>query len=120
MKAYPSFDAYLEDQPRAQQAILRKLRTFVRRTAPDLVEAVKWGNGCWVSGKKPVAYVYCAPDHVQFGFMVGSKLKDPQKLLQGTGAYVRHLKLFTPSDLDGRAFAPLLRQAVKTPYANYD
>jgi hypothetical protein len=54
----------LRDQSRAHQAILRKLRTFVRRTDRGLVEAVKWGNGCWVTGKKPVAYVYCAPDHV--------------------------------------------------------
>lgn len=120
MKAYPSFDAYLADQSNATRAILRKLRTFVKRTSPTLVEAVKWGNGCWIEGKKPVAYVYAAPDHVQFGFMVGSMLKDPGKLLQGAGAYVRHVKLFKPSDLDARAFAPLLRQAVKTPYARYD
>lgn len=52
--------------------------------------------------------------------MVGSKLKDPKKVLQGTGAYVRHVKLFAPSDLAARSFAPLLRQAVKTPYADYD
>lgn len=58
MKAYPSFDAYLAEQSRAHQAILRKLRTFVRRTDRGLVEAVKWGNGCWVTGKKSVAYVY--------------------------------------------------------------
>jgi hypothetical protein len=120
MKAYPSFEAYLADQSRSHQAIVRKLRSFVRRTDPALVEAVKWGNGCWLNGKKPVAYVYCAPDHVQFGFMVGSMLKDPKKLLQGSGAYVRHVRLFAPSDLDARAFAPLLRQAAKTPYARYD
>jgi hypothetical protein len=120
MKAYPGFDAYLADQSNASRSIIRKLRTFVKRTAPSLVEAVKWGNGCWVEGKKPVAYVYAAPDHVQFGFMVGSMLKDPKNLLQGAGAYVRHLKLFKPSDLDARTFAPLLRQAVKTPYARYD
>ena len=120
MKAYPSFSAFLAGQASASQAIIRELRIFVKRTAPKLVEAVKWGNGCWISGNKPVAYVYAATDHVQFGFMVGSKLKDPKKLLHGSGAFVRHIKLFAPSDVDARAFAPMLRQAVKTPYANYD
>jgi hypothetical protein len=120
MKAYPSFDAFLDDQPRPNQAVIRALRKFVRRSSPDLAETVKWGGGCWVKGKKPVVFAHSAPDHVQFGFFIGSALKDPKNLLQGSGAYVRHIKLFKPSDLDARAFAPLLRQAVKTPYAHYD
>ena len=27
-------------------------------TAPELQESVKWGNGCWLLGKAPIAYVY--------------------------------------------------------------
>lgn len=112
MRAYPSFAAYLAAQSPAHRSILRDLRKFVKRTAPRLEEAVKWGNGCWVKGKIPVSYVYCAPDHVQFGFFMGSALKDPKGLLQGSGQYVRHIKVCRRSDIDARAFAPLLRQAV--------
>ena len=119
MKAYPSFDACQADQTRPIQAVLRALRRFVRKTVPALEETVKWGNGCWVKGKKPVAFAYCAPDHVQFGFFIGSALKDPKKLLQGSSRYVRHLKLRKPADLDARAFAALLKEAAKTPYAQY-
>ena len=111
MKAYASFDAYLVDQPSANQAIIRALRRFVKRVAPELAESVKWGNGCWVKGKQPVAYVYSAPEYVQFGFFAGSRLKDPKGLLEGEGQYVRHVKVRKASDIDERAFGSLLKQA---------
>ncbi len=111
MKAYANFDLYLADQSPANQAIVRALRAFVRRTSPELVEAVKWGNGCWLNGKVPAAFVYAAPDHVQFGFIRGSVLKDPNGLLQGQGQHVRHVKVRRLSDIDRPAFAALLRQA---------
>src|SRR5262245_6874336 len=114
MKAYDSFDDYLSDQLKANQPVIRALRPFVKRTAPALTEFVKWGNGCWVKGKIPVAYVYSAPDYVQFGFFMGSALKDPKKLLEGSGQYVRHIKVRKPSDIDPRPFAALLRQAIKS------
>ena len=113
MKAYPSFDAYLADRLPWQKAIVRKLRAFVKKTSPSLAESVKWGNGCWLKGKSPVAYTYSAPDHVQFGFFRGATLDDPKKLLHGKGAYVRHAKLRKPADLDAPAFAALLRQAAR-------
>ncbi|MBI5169638.1 MAG: DUF1801 domain-containing protein [Candidatus Eisenbacteria bacterium] len=112
MKSYPSFDAYLEDQPAANQSVIRALRKLVKRAAPSLEEAVKYGNGCWVDGKWPIAYVYAAPDHTQFGFMAGSKLKDPKELLAGGGAYVRHVKLRTARDFVERDLVALLDQAV--------
>src|SRR5262245_65054727 len=76
MKAYASFDLYLADRPPFHQRIIRALRRFVARIAPQLEESVKWGNGCWVVGKAPVAYVYAADDYVQFGFIRGSSLRD--------------------------------------------
>jgi uncharacterized protein YdhG (YjbR/CyaY superfamily) len=113
MKAYPDFDAYLADQIPANRPIIAALRTFVKRKAPTLQEAVKWGNGCWVRGKWPMAYVFSAPAYVQFGFIRGSALKDPKGLLEGDGQYVRHVKVRSLSDIDERAFSALLQQAVR-------
>lgn len=113
MKSYDSFDAFLADKPAKQRTIIRALRKFVRGVAPKLEESVKWGNGVWVKGKAPVSYAYAGPDHVQFGFFRGASLKDPKKLLQGKGTYVRHIKLFKPSDLDAKAFAVLLKQVAR-------
>jgi hypothetical protein len=112
MKAYASFDQYLAGQARRNQDVIRALRTFVKRVAPQLQESVKWGNGCWVQGKVPVAYVYSAPDHVQFGFFRGSALRDPSGLLKGEGKFVRHIKVRKRSDIDEKKFGTLLRQAL--------
>jgi hypothetical protein len=113
MKRYASFDDYLADQAPKHQPIIRALRRFVKRTAPKLEESVKWGNGCWLKGKVPVSYVYSAPDYVQLGFFRGASLKDPKRLLHGEGAYVRHIKVYKPSDIDDKAFRALLKQAAR-------
>jgi hypothetical protein len=113
MKKYGSFDEYSADQSPNNRSIIRALRTFVKRIAPELQESVKWGNGCWVMGKVPVAYVYSAPDYVQFGFFRGAFLKDPQRILEGKGQYVRHIKVRKASDIDEDAFSVLLRQAAR-------
>jgi hypothetical protein len=111
MKAYASFDLYLADQPPRNQRIIRALRRFVKEEAPELVESVKWGNGCWLRGKAPVSYVYSDTDYVQFGFIRGSALADPRGLLHGKGQYVRHIKVRKTTDIDEAAFGALLRQA---------
>jgi hypothetical protein len=113
MKVYVSFDAYFADQPPKNRAVIQALRTFVKRVAPHLQESVKWGNGCWLHGQAPVAYVYSAPDHVQFGFFAGSGLTDPRGLLVGNGKFVRHIKVRKPADIDERAYGALLRQAAR-------
>jgi len=113
MKRYATFDDYLADQSRKNQPLIRKLRSFVKREAPQLQESVKWGNGCWLKGKVPVSYVYSAPDHVQFGFFRGARLKDPKRLLRGEGQYVRHVRLTKPSEFDAKAVRALLKQAAR-------
>src|SRR4030095_4425073 len=92
MKRYATFDEYYADQAPKNRSIIRALRKFVKREAPQLQESVKWGNGCWLKGKVPVTYVYSAPDHVQFGFFSGARLKDPKGLLRGEGKLVWQLR----------------------------
>ena len=113
MKAYASFSEYLADQTPKHQRVIRALRAFVKKIAPRLEESVKWGNGCWLQGKTPVAYVYSGPEYVQFGFLRGSALKDPKGLLIGKGAYVRHVPVRSTSDIDEKSFGALLRQAMR-------
>lgn len=113
MKSYPNFDAYLKDQPRANQAVIRALRTLVKRAAPSLAEAVKYSNGCWLQGKYPIVYVYAAADHTQFGFMSGAKFADPKRLLEGSGAHIRHVKLRSTREIVERELVALIAQAVE-------
>lgn len=119
MKAYADFDQYLADQSSENRRIIRELRALVKKTAPKLEESVKWGNGCWLKGKVPVAYVYAERIWVQFGFMLGSKLDDPRGLLEGSGQYVRHVKIFDPAEMYDRYLAGLLRQAIALTPASF-
>jgi hypothetical protein len=112
MKRYASFAEYTADQPPKNKTLINALRRFVKREAPKLEESVKWGNGCWLKEGSPVAYVYSAPDHVQFGFFSGAFLEDPKGLLRGKGAYVRHVRLTQSADLEQGAFRALLKQAI--------
>jgi len=111
MKTYARFSDYVKDQNPANQAIIGALRLFVKRVEPKLKESVKWGNGCWIGSRGPVAYVYSATGYVQFGFFNGSSLRDPGGLLEGKGKFVRHTKVHDASEIDERAFAALLKQA---------
>lgn len=113
MKVYESFDAYERDQTPKNRAIIRALRRFVRAAAPQLTETVKWGNGCWVAGAIPIAYAHAQAELVQFGFFNGAALKDPHELLEGTGRYVRHIKVRTAAAVDPSAFGALLKQAAQ-------
>jgi hypothetical protein len=57
--------------------------------------------------------VYSDKGFVQFGFLRGSVLKDPKKLLEGAGQHVRHVKVRAVGDIDKAAFGALLRQAIE-------
>ncbi len=113
MKRYASFTEYMLAQTPRNQAMIRALRRLVKRTAPRLRETVKWGNGCWVEGEEPVAFVYSRAEYLEFGFFSATALDDPTGLLEGKGQYVRHIKMRTPDDTRRSAVARLLRQAAR-------
>jgi hypothetical protein len=44
-------------------------------------------------GDAPLGYVNIFKSHVNVGFFHGAALQDPAPLLQGTGKFMRHVKL---------------------------
>jgi hypothetical protein len=52
-------------------------------------------DGCPVAclGDAPFAYVNVFTSHANVGFFHGAALPDPARLLQGTGKFMRHVKL---------------------------
>jgi hypothetical protein len=52
-------------------------------------------DGCPVAclGDVPFGYVNAFSSHVNVGFFHGASLPDPAGLLQGTGKFMRHVKL---------------------------
>jgi hypothetical protein len=110
MKSYPSFLAWKKDQNPKNQRLAAKLAKLVKETAPEFTATVKWGQGCWTFNNAPKIFIHAEPDHLQFGFFAGSKMKDPDKLLVGKGKHVRHVKVFTPKDIQIDKFVALIEQ----------
>ena len=50
---------------------------------------------------------------VNLGFNFGSKIPDPDGLLQGSGQWVRHIRITAPEDLRNPAVRSLIRAAVE-------
>ena len=91
--------------------IFQRLRSFVKREAPQLAEQVKWGGLCWM-GKSVVCYAHAVGDRADFGFFKGVMLKDPHGILEGDGKFLRHIKVRALSDVREPQFAGLLAQAL--------
>jgi hypothetical protein len=85
---------------------------------PDVVE-VPWPKmrmaSYGVSPKKSehFCYISAQKDDVNLGFYYGAELPDPDKLLQGTGKLLRHVKIREPKAIRSRALRQLLKMATK-------
>jgi hypothetical protein len=60
-----------------------------------------------------MCYFSIGTDHVTFGFLRGTSLPDPDKLLEGTGKSLRHVKLRKTNDVRKPALKKLILAAAK-------
>ena len=103
------------DPPMA--VLARRTRALVFELDPNVVEVV-WphqGTVGWGVGprKNSEHYSWLAvhKGHVSLGFFAGSRLADPARLLEGTGATLRHVKLRSADELARPEVADLLEHA---------
>ncbi|RYZ84463.1 MAG: DUF1801 domain-containing protein, partial [Proteobacteria bacterium] len=118
MKSYDSIQDWIKDQSPKNRTIIKALRAFIKETAPQLEEKVKWGNGCFIGKNNGVIYLYADKEWVQYGFFNGVSLSDPKGLLEGSSKYIRHIKVRKTADIDKAYFGKLLKQAVKSEAAS--
>jgi len=108
-------DGIIEDIPDGVRPIAVALRKMVLASAPELDEIANYGMPCYVRpGERwTVVYISAAKDHVNLGFYDGVDLKDPKKLLEGTGKRLRHVKVRSVAEAKGPALRALVRDAVR-------
>jgi hypothetical protein len=72
-------------------------------------------DGCPVAcfGNVPFGYVNVFTSHVNVGFFQGASLADPARLLQGSGKFMRHVKLRPGKPVDALALAGLIEAAYR-------
>ncbi|MGA2574644.1 MAG: DUF1801 domain-containing protein [Bryobacteraceae bacterium] len=70
-------------------------------------------DGCPVAclGDAPFGYVNVFTSHVNVGFFHGASLPDPARLLQGTGKFMRHVKLRAGTAANAVALSRLIDTA---------
>jgi len=89
----PAIDAWMRQHPGELGAIARKWFEVMRKCGDEVREILH--DGCPVAclGDAPFGYVNVFTSHVNVGFFQGATLPDPAGLLQGTGKFMRHVKL---------------------------
>jgi len=85
-------------------------RKVIRQEAPSLRTESHWGQP-WLVGTDLVCLLGAFTHHVGVEFWRGSRIPDPDHLLEGTGKNLRHVKLRTPEEASSPEFARLVRRA---------
>lgn len=89
----PAIDAWLDAQQPALGAIARTWFTRIRQCGPGVRELMHDGCPTACVEDAAFAYVNAFRAHVNVGFFHGASLPDPAGLLEGTGRFMRHVKL---------------------------
>ena len=111
-----SFDEVIANATPEVQALAQSARVLLADVMPGITE-VPWARqkiaGYGVGPKKMSEhFCYIAPfkQHLNLGFFYGAHLPDPEHLLEGKGADLRHVKIRNAADLED----PALRQLVES------
>jgi hypothetical protein len=89
----PAIDAWLKKHTGELGTIAHQWFEVMRKCGDEVRELLH--DGCPVAclGDAPFGYVNVFTSHVNVGFFHGAALSDPAHLLQGTGKFMRHVKL---------------------------
>lgn len=103
-------DQYIEKFDGEKKAILKSLRTIILKTFPKLKEEMKMGVP-WYGG---YFYLVALKKHVNMGFAFGGLLKKHEKELEGSGKYMRHIKIHSLKEIDEKKIVRLMKLTNKT------
>jgi hypothetical protein len=107
----PAIDAWMKEHDGELGVIARQWFEVMRGCGDEVRELLQ--DGCPVAclGDVPFGYVNVFSSHVNVGFFQGASLPDPARLLQGTGKFMRHVKLRLGIFTDSAALSKLIDTA---------
>ena len=112
-----TFDDLLEITEEPLRPVVTALRALVLEIDPDACEVVRLGDRAATYGAGPRkmvdGYAYILPHRqwVNLGFYQGARLADPDGLLEGAGARMRHVKVRSLQDVDRASLRTLVEDA---------
>jgi len=95
-------------------AIAQRWFEVMRDCGDDVRELLHDGSPTACIGDAAFAYVNAFKAHVNVGFFRGAEIADPEGLLEGTGKFMRHVKLRPERAVD----ATTLRKLIETAYSD--
>ncbi len=107
----PAIDRWMEAHSGELGEIARRWFQVMRDCRDDVRELLHDGHPTACVGEAAFAYVNAFKAHVNVGFFRGAELTDPDGLLEGTGKFMRHVKLRPERNVDARALSKLIETA---------
>ena len=108
----PAIDAWMKEHAGELGSIAQHWFERMRKCGDEVREVLH--DGCPVAclGDVPFGYVDVFTAHVNVGFFQGASLPDPARLLQGTGRFMRHVKLRPGTATNSAALNRLIEKGV--------
>jgi hypothetical protein len=114
VKRDPDIEVWMQGHSGELGAIARHWFEIMRNCGDDVRELLHDGHPTACVGDAAFGYVNAFRAHVNVGFFRGAEIADPDCLLEGTGKFMRHVKLRPESEVDATA----LQTLIKTAYAD--
>ena len=110
----PAIEVWMHEHSGELGAIAQRWFEVMRGCGDDVQELLHDGHPTACVGDAAFAYVNAFRAHVNVGFFRGAEIADPKGLLEGTGRFMRHVKLSPERDIDAGA----LEKLIETAYAD--
>ncbi|MEH7224432.1 DUF1801 domain-containing protein [Bacillus sp. JJ1566] len=106
-------DQYILNLPEEIQNHTAVLRKIILNASQNLVEEYKWSMPNY-SYNGLVCYLQASKKHVNLGFHRGIELQemDVNKLLQGSGKGMRHIRINKMEEIQPEVFEELIKEAI--------
>ena len=107
----PAIEAWMGAHAGELGAIARCWFDVMRGCGDDVRELLHDGHPTACVGDAAFGYVNAFTAHVNVGFFRGAEVADPAGLLEGTGKFMRHVKLRPGAEVDSAGLEALIRTA---------
>jgi hypothetical protein len=107
----PAIEIWMREHAGELGAIASRWFEVMRGCGDDVREVLHDGHPTACVGDAAFGYVNAFTSHVNVGFFRGTELADPAELLEGTGKFMRHVKLRPGEHTDEDALLVLIETA---------
>jgi hypothetical protein len=107
----PAVDVWMHEHSGDLGAIANRWFDVMRACGDDVRELLHDGHPTACVGDAAFGYVNAFTAHVNVGLFLGALIPDPARRLEGTGKFMRHVKLRPGCDVDSEALTKLLETA---------